>query len=195
MSLKSVEFNTDRSQILHNFADRFAWVPHWAAEVTMAEETLEAQITEVDRFAGSLAIISTMAEADKYRVEAQAEIEALRVPMLHNKGIYPVNFDLIHGDDIVIGAMARHLLFVDSLKRDKWPVHTEPRLEKKTKPYKKLVRNLSTVRRTGLWRESLESETTRELHWVNSILTAHSSPNVMNAIASQKKDAPVAESA
>ena len=195
MALKSVEFNTDRSRLLDQFADRFAWLPHWGAEVTMAVESLESQITEVDRFAGSLAIISIMARADRYRVEAQSEIEDLKTPQLEKKGIYPVNFDLIHGDDIVISAMARHILFKDSLARDKWPVHTEPRFERKVKPYKKQVRNLSNVKRTGLWIESLESETARNVFWLNSILNAHSDPKVIHAIASQGKGAPVAETA
>lgn len=195
MALRSVEFDTDRSNILSNFAERFAWVPHWAAEVTLAEESLEARVNEVDRYAGSLAIISTMAKADKYRVEAGEEIDTLRIPILHNRGIYPVNYDLIHADDVVMGAMARHLLFTEALKRDKWPVHTEPRLAKNTKPYRKQVQNLSSVKRVGLWRESLGSEEARELHWLNSILTAHSNPNVMNAIASQGKAAPIAETA
>ena len=195
MSLRSVEFNTDRSRILEDFAGRFAWLPHWGAEVTMAVEGLESQVETVDRFAGSLAIISTMAEADKYRVEARAEVEALRAPILHNRGIYPVSYDLINDNDEAIAAMARHLLFADALKKDKWPVHTEPRLERKTKPYKKQVRNLSNVKRTGLWRESLESESLREIHWLGSILNAHSNPKVMDAIASQGKVAPTAETA
>ena len=188
MALKSVEFNTDRSHLLNRFADRYTWLPHWGAEITMAVEGLESHINQVDRFAGSLAVISTLAEADKYRVEAQTEIDDLETAVFHNKGIYPVKFEAIHGDQVVISAMARHLLFRDSLARDKWPIHTEPRFERKVKPYNRLVQNLSSVRRTGLWHETLESETARNLFWIGSLLDAHSNPKVKDAIASQKKE-------
>jgi hypothetical protein len=188
MSLKRVEFNTDRSKQLDHFADRFTWVPHWGAEITMAVEGLESQIEEVDRFAPAKAIISTMAEADKYRFEAQTEVDDLEIAANLSKGIYPVKFENIHGDEIVINAMARHLLFKESLPRDKWPIHTEPHFSRKIKPFNRKVRNLSNTKRTGLWLSALESESARKNFWLGSLLNAHANPKVINAIASQKPE-------
>lgn len=196
MTLREVEFDTDRNRLLANFSSRFEWIPHWGAEVTTAVEGLEAQIEEVDRFAGSLAIISTLADAERYRAEAQAEINDLQTASPRNKGIYPVRFEAIHSHDVVVGAMARHLLFRDALKRDKWPAHTQPRFDRKVKPYRRLVRDLSSSRRVSLWYESLESESLRNLHWVGVLLNAHTHPKVMDAIAAQKTaEEPVAETA
>jgi hypothetical protein len=194
MALRKVEFNTDRSKQLNHFADRFVWVPHWGAEITMAVEGLEAQIDEVDRFAPAKAIISTMAEAGKYHFEAQSEVGDLEMAANPNTGIYPVKFERIHGDEIVLSAMARHLLFRDSLPRDKWPIHTEPHFSRKIKPYNRQVKNLSSTKRIGLWQSALESETARQNFWRGSLLTALVNPKVINAIASQKNDTePIAE--
>jgi len=195
MALKSIEFNSDRSVVFTHFVRRFDWLPHWGAEITMAVEGLEAHVQEVDRFAGSLAIISVMAEADKYRAEAQQEMNDLQRAVSPNRGLYPVRFETLDGDDVVIGALARRLLFKSAMAKDKWPVHTEPQFSRKVKPYKGIVRNLSSSRRLGLWAEAHQSEAMRNLFWLGASLNAHTDPKVIQAIASQKEREPVAESA
>lgn len=174
---------TDREKILNNFVDRFDWIPHWGAEITSAVEGLEGQIEEAERFGGSGAVVSALAEANKYRVEALKERAALVVPRLESGGIYVVRHEVLHSDDVVIGAMARHLLFRDAHVRDKWPNHDDTTITRKSKPFVGTVKNLSNTKREGLWMTALASETKRELEWTGRLLIAHSNPNVASAIA------------
>ena len=173
---------TDKEATLNNFVGRYSWAPHWEAEVTTAVEGLDHQTLTAERFGGSSATVSKIADANKYQIEATSELKTLERPKVESAGLYPVRFELIHEDKLVICAMARHLLFRKSFKRDRWPNHDEDSIARKSKPLVSQVSNLSFARREKLWLDALKSERERETFWIGSILVALSDPRIASSI-------------
>lgn len=173
---------TDREKTLNNFVQSYDWAPHWGAEVTSAVEGLEHQVLEAERFGGSSATVSTVARGDVYRTEAHQEAKTLATPIIETKGLYPVKFEMIHSDRIVVNALARHLLFRHAFTKDKWPTHSEPSIDRKAKPFLGSVKNLSRTKREGLWLSALQSERDREIFWTLQLMGAHSNPTIASSI-------------
>jgi hypothetical protein len=163
----------------------------------MADEGLESQILDAERFGGAEAVVSTFTKlANKYRTEAQVELDDLNLASETRPALYPVKFEVINDDEVVLKAMARHLLFRDALSRDKWPVHTEPRFSRKVKPFIGTVKNLSSSGRRGLWLDAHKSETIRGEEWLIAVMNAHTHPKIIGSLASRRAlEATEAESA
>src|SRR5665213_2099575 len=105
MSLREVKFDTDRDGLLSNFANRYEWIPHWGAEVTMAVEGLDIPIEDAYAHGGSGAVLSSLKDVGTYRAEAETELKDLRIPIIPQNALIPVKFEAIHENPLVIGAM------------------------------------------------------------------------------------------
>src|SRR4051812_40881194 len=119
--VSEADLNPVRSEILDSFVKSFDFVPYWHAEVTLAVETLENRLLTAERFAGSAALRSHLSEAHKYRKEAFVDHSILRRFITEKDRFQPVDVEALREDEFAERALAKHLLFSDSLVRDKWP--------------------------------------------------------------------------
>jgi len=174
-----------RNDILERFVDRFSWVPQWEAEVTLADEGLENRLITIDRYAGGAAVRSQLSEAHKFRREALADKTALSRALTSQNRFQPVEFKALNDDEFVERAIAKHLLFSEALREDKWPVHTERRFARKLRPYILKVRYSRESDPDKLesdWYDAYTSSSLRDIHWLLETRNASLDPRIQIAI-------------
>jgi hypothetical protein len=171
-----------RSKILRAFVGKFEWVPYWHAEVTLAVESLENRLLTAERYAGSAALRSHLSEAHKYRQEAFSDHSILRGVMTGQHRFEPVNFKTLREDEFVERALAKHLLFSQSLVHDKWPVHQGRRFARSLRPYTIAIRDSDPGQLTTTFYDAYTSTSARDQYWTMQTRNAWLDPRIQRAL-------------